>query len=185
MPETSTDSVFAREMSQQNHEVVSPDGQIRAAVVGGTVKSVAFAPGAYRGYGDAELGNQLVQVARLVWVTRERSRKDAMRAVLDDPRAEVTERTPKSSAERRLRQLRDKERVEVKSSHMRIGIIGGTKWAIHIQPGTVKALSEEEFLAELIQLVKQAMGMWRSTMNRLRRECFGPSEILRSLKFSR
>lgn len=185
MPEASTESVFAREMSQQNHEVVSPDGQIRATVIGGTLKGLALAPGAYRGYGDAELGNQLVQLARLVWVVRERSRKEAMRAVLDDPHAEVVERTPKSSAERRLRQLRDNERVEVSSRHMKIGIIGGTKWAIHIQSGTVRKLSEDEFLTELIQLVKQAMGAWRSTMNRLRRECFGPSEILRSLKFSR
>ncbi|MFD0558407.1 hypothetical protein FB566_3709 [Stackebrandtia endophytica] len=172
-------------MSQQNHEVASPDGQIRATVIGGTLKGLTLAPGAYRGYGDAELGNQLVQVARLVWVARERSRKQAMRAVVGDPRAEVAERTPKSSAERRLRERRDSERVEVSSRHMKIGIIGGTKWAIHIEPGTVKKLSEEAFLTELVQLVKQAMGAWRSTMSRLRRECFGPSEILRTLKFSR
>lgn len=185
MSESPTANVFAQEMSRQNHTVVSPDGQITVAVAAGSVKGVRFAPGAYRGYDDTELGGQLVHVARLVWVTRERSRREAMRAVRGDPRAAIADRVPRSAAERRLLKLREREKVEVKSANLRIGVTGGGTWAIHIRPGTVRELSEEEFLAELIQLVKHAIGAWQSTMNRLRRECFGPSEILRSLKHSR
>ena len=177
-------SVFVRELSQHDEEVVSPDGQITARVAQGMVRSVRFAPNTYERYSDGSLEAQLVQLAKLAWVSRERARKDAVMATKADGDREFRTRKPTSSAERRLIEQRDREQITVHSSHMTIIVKGGTKWAIRIKPGTVKSIPEETFLRELAALVKAAMKRWTTAMNSLRTNNFGPSEILRSLKHS-
>ncbi|CAM3301640.1 hypothetical protein [Stackebrandtia soli] len=184
MPDTSTESAFARTLAHHSEEVTSPDGRINATVQAGLIKGLSFASGTYTQYTEPELQAQLVQLARLAWVSRERARQAGLRAANGESH-EARPRVPVSSAERKLREERDAAQVSVSSANLTITIVGGTRWVVKIKPGTIRKLKEEEFLRELAMLVKRAMGSWRSTMSRLRDKSFGPSEILRDLGRSR
>lgn len=175
-------SIFARTMAAHNETVVSPDGNITAIVSGGAVTGMRFRPGSYRGYTDPALATELTRLAKLVWVSRLRARHTATRAVYGDPNAEVRRRIPSTPAQRRVRERTEKKKITVSGAHVRLTVLGGTKWTVYIEPGTIDTVAEEAFIREFAQLVKQAISTWRTVINLIRREEHGPSFVLQGLR---
>lgn len=176
-------TTFAHEMARQEEDVSSPDGNIVATVTDGSVKGLAFRPGTYERYTETVLAPQIEQLAKLIFVTRARARRRALRIAMGSDH-DIENRDASSPAERQLREDRKHAVVSQESAHIFASVEGGIHWDMEIDQGTLEILSEDQFLEELGILVKRTINAWRTEMNRLRRHALGPSEILRGLRMS-
>ncbi|HZE39593.1 MAG TPA: hypothetical protein VE172_12355 [Stackebrandtia sp.] len=73
---------FPEEYAKQDDMVTSPDGAIKARIVGGQVTKLEFKPNAYKNYSEIELAHQIVQLARLGNAARTRGYRRTLDKVL-------------------------------------------------------------------------------------------------------
>jgi len=167
-------------------EATSLDRQITAAVGGGGHRiAVAFRTGAYRRYTEAALGNQLAQLATRIFVRYKREFDKTVELFYPNvSRDESTEYRPETQQyQERLMQI-----VVSAKSPDAISISLETHALLHttvvIAPGTLRRLSEEEFLAALLATVNLLLALYRSAVNKLKDDVFGlgiPGYVPRSL----
>jgi hypothetical protein len=114
---------------------------------------VEFQPDTYRGYDDAGLAHQLGRLGAMGYVGLERGRSEAYRRSRNLTAAELVEaerpsNDPKRRAyEQELSQVRG-EGVSARG-RLRLRTTGMGQWQVDIEPGTVRALTEDEFLDEI------------------------------------
>lgn len=165
--------VVADRLAALTVRVSSPDANIQATARAGSIASVHFRPGAYAGYTENVLEYQIARTATLLFVGHERGVAQIMAEAglrrRKDPAQALDE------AERRYL-----ERVFVIPADgtgpqklVRLRTVGMMKWECHIEPGTLRRLSEDRFLGELT--VAGSAVLRRSTYESaiLKDECFG------------
>lgn len=129
--------------------VQSPDGNLRAILKGGQFQSLGFRPGTYRRYRDPELERQLSRLATLLYTahakaTGELKDRAGLRSYRDPAKA-------RDETERRYL-----ERVGSFTATgagpldlVRLRTTGMLNWRCRIRPGTLTALREDDFVAEV------------------------------------
>ena len=138
----------------------SPDGNVRARVYDYTKAEVSFRPGAYGRYGEEGLSHQLCRLAATAWVAYHRGRTEAYRLSRDLTEAEAEagayrfESPKEREYEARLGVLEAEGAAP--GGRVRVRSRGLTRWRVDIAPGTLRALDEKAFLAEL----HGAYGAW-------------------------
>jgi len=136
---------LAERLGRLEVDARSPDGNIAARVRGRDQVGVRFASGSYRSYREPELAGQLSQLATLTWARYRREYRDIMdahlgvRAVTED---EQDRRFAQEQARLTVRGVSPGRFVDVSSRAL-------VRWEFALAGGTVGALSQERFLAEL------------------------------------
>jgi hypothetical protein len=153
--------------------VSSPDGNIEAQVRGAQARSLLFREGAYQRYSEAELAHQLARTATLLFVGRDRTVQEIMeKAGLHRPR-----RPSEAVDEAQRRYL-----IELPQIHatgvgprelVRLEATGLMHWHCEIAQGTLRYLSESEFLAEVMGAGQALLRNHRYETALLRNEHFG------------
>jgi hypothetical protein len=131
--------------------VTSPDGRIRVHMGNRSLK-VRFAPGSYHSYSEEALESQLTRLATAVWSDYQRG----YLAVLKEHDLSVPDpRDPRVSEF-----LADRDRIESEgrspNNCVKVRSVAMRHWQVRIRPGTLAALSEDEFAAEALHAVSQA-----------------------------
>lgn len=153
--------------------VSSPDGNIEARVRGGQARSLRFREGAYPRYTEAALAHQLARTATLLFVGHDRGVQEVMdKAGLHRPRrpsAAIDE------AQRRyLAALPEIYATGVGPRELvRLDATGLMHWRCEIAQGTLRFLSEPEFIAEVMGAGQALLRHHRYETALLRNEHFG------------
>jgi hypothetical protein len=149
----------------------SPDGGVSARVAGRSI-TVRFRPGAYARYSEERLAHQLAQLAPVAWAQYRRAYLAAVNDFLetpvpDDPRADDA---PEREFRRRLETLP----VQGTSPQGTVTVSsrGLVRWAVTIEPGTLRRLPEQQFLGELAAAVSGLLREHRYKVFVLRDEVF-------------
>jgi len=128
-------------------EASSPDDMIKVTAQGRYEIRVQFQRGAYYGYTDREIARQLAAVASLVWARYRREYTEIVAAFRDDPDAAGEDEPRDRVFQERLEQMTvtgasESGRISLRSRAL-------VRWEVTIADGTVRSLSQQEFLAEL------------------------------------
>jgi hypothetical protein len=150
-------------------EAVSLDGKIRASVRGRCRVTVGFAPWSYGSYAEPDLGHQLAHLASLLWTRYRRDYTEIVDAFLEEP-VHVEDDDDRRFAERLARL-----RVSGRSTKGRISVDSRAlvRWEVAVAAGTVRALGEDEFLAELASAVDDVLADYRAQLVLLTDEIYG------------
>ncbi|MFD0558246.1 hypothetical protein FB566_3545 [Stackebrandtia endophytica] len=163
--------------------VTSPDGQIKARLVGGDDLKIAFRPGAYKQYGERELEHQLERLAVLAWVGYRRGYFQAMSESSGESISEVQK--PHWNAKRRRYTEAVAEMVaqgESQSGVIQAKSKGYAFWKVRIEDGTVDRMDEQQFLSEALSTFQQVRIDGERLRTLLKDEHFGlniPPEVRR------
>lgn len=147
----------------------SPDGNICAEARGEYQISVRFAAGTYRTYTESTLGQQLGRLGALVWTRYRREYTEIMETFLEE------EPLPREDPEdRRFRERLEQLHLAGASADGRIGIRSRAlvHWELTIAPGTLRALTEPEFLAQLDGAVREVVADYRARLILLTHEVY-------------
>ncbi|WP_213455501.1 YbaB/EbfC family nucleoid-associated protein [Rhizomonospora bruguierae] len=152
--------------------VTSPDQRITGELVGGSTITIRFATGAYRRYREPDLERQLVAVAMLLIVGRERLSREVWAATTGAPAPDDGGEGERS---RRFRQLRAAMYVEGTSPGglVRITATGLREWTVTVATGAIATTPEPEFAVELRGAVADFVGAYARGMAALKQDCFG------------
>ncbi|HEY8471528.1 MAG TPA: hypothetical protein VIL37_02705 [Natronosporangium sp.] len=153
--------------------VSSPDGNIEAEVYGGRVRWLEFRPGAYQRYDESELAHQLERLATLAFVNHDRGVQKIMEDVgLHRPRGPAEARD-----EAHRRYLADLPNIHATGvgprQLVRFEATGLLNWRCDIVQGTLRQLSEQQFIAEVIDAAQALLQQHRYETGLLRNEIFG------------
>lgn len=161
--------ILIDQLDRLSVEACSPDGCIRAEARGRYRISIQFRRNAYPFYAESVLGQQIAHLATLTWSRYRREYVELVNAFVDDSTGEDSECdrwfsdglkqmiVTGSSASGRIR-LRSRALV---------------RWECVIAPGTVRALTERDFLAELDQAVAEVTSDYRARVIMLTDEVYG------------
>jgi len=131
----------------------SPDRNISARVSNYTEAKVTFQPGTFQRYDERQLSYQLARLGVLTWIAYQRARSAAYRNSRGISSAELAEAERPSNDPHRRRYEEELGKVEGEGSSvsgvLRIRTAGMMQWHVDIEPGTVRRLGEQQFLAEL------------------------------------
>lgn len=155
--------------------VSSPDGNIEAQVTGGQARSLRFREGAYQRYTEAELAHQLARTATLLFVGHDRGvQKIVEDAGLHRPRG--PEQAIDETHRRYLAELPNIYATGLGPREMvRFEATGLVQWRCDIAQGTIRYLSEPEFIAEVIGAAQALLRDHRYETGLLRNEHYGSS----------
>jgi hypothetical protein len=136
----------------------SPDGNVQARIGGADDIEVTFRPGTFGWYDEAGLRHQLERLGALSWVAFDRVRTEEYRRALRMSIEELAaaERFPRDA--RRQRYDADLAAVEATGASpgglLRIHARGLLHWRVDIDPGALRSLGEQRFVAELNSAVR-------------------------------
>ena len=152
--------------------VTSPDNRITAQLSNRTQVAFEFRPECYRDYSESELERQLGKTCRLLWVGYTRG----YTAVMDSVGLTFKTRPSqaKTPAERRFLTERTQLVAVGATSRrlVRLRTVGLINWEFRIVEGTVKRLSEKEFLSELHQAGRALLREFNKKMVFLKDDCY-------------
>ena len=162
--------------------------RVRAEVPGGLLAGefrdrsevvLSFGGSGYYRSTEADLEEQIVALCRLLVVAWSRGYWDLMSEVQGS--TIVGEPPALTDADGEFRDARDHMLVEGRSADGRISVTfdGQRGWSAAVQPGTLVALSEEEFIAGAREASQQLVQSHRSTIGRLKAEIYGRAAIER------
>ena len=123
----------------------SPDGMIVGELRNRTEVYLSFVDGTYRRYGRQELEDQLVGLARRLWVGRTKEYYAAVSAAFGET---ITGESPALGRQDvAFYAARDDLVAEGRSvdGRVQVTVQGMRDWTVRIADGTLRALTEEEF----------------------------------------
>jgi hypothetical protein len=143
----------------------TPGGSVTATMRGMDGVEVSFAPGFYQRVGVHEMEAQLAQVARVLWANRMRE----YRVILDDEfqgNLEI-DAPPADRRDERFYEERDNLVAEGVSpdGRVRVTVRGMRDWTVHIAPGSLDELREEELTRAVAQA---AQALIRDQLDKIR-----------------
>lgn len=165
--------VVAGQMAALTVTVTSPDARIHATVTAGKPRSFGFRPNTYRFYTEERLGHQLARLATLAYIGHQRGmdriHADNGMTVIRDP---LQARDPAEAA------------FIERSNSITVAGVGARKlvrftttgmldWRCRIEEGTVRRLSEKEFVSEVSLAVNNVLGKTHSIGMLLKDAYFG------------
>jgi len=129
----------------------SPNGSITATVRGMDAIEVSFAPGFYQRASEQEMETQLAQVARLLWANRMRE----YQAILDDESGGglIVDAPGADRLDDQFYEQRENLVAEGRSAdgRVRVTVRGMRDWSVHISPGAIDQMREQEMLSAAVQ----------------------------------
>ncbi len=137
----------------------SPDGNIEADARGGSGRvEVRFAPGGFRGYTEPELGHQLAELGARIWTRYLREHAEVVESFLGEPAKDEEENG---------RRFRDRlERLTASGASaggwLEVRSRALVRWEVAIRPGALRALTEQDFLAEFDSAVSDMLADYRT-----------------------
>lgn len=164
--------IVADHLDSLTVRVTSPDNQIMAQLANRTQVAFEFRPDRYRGYDERTLELQLAKTCRLLWVGYTRGYATVMESV--GLNFKTKPQQAKTPAERRF--LTERTQVvaigATDKRQVRIKTIGLINWEFRIVDGTIKELSESDFLAELHTAGRTLMRDFNKKMVFLKDDCY-------------
>jgi hypothetical protein len=150
----------------------SPDGRITATQTHRSEVTLQFGRGAYRRYTEAMLEGQLAGLARAVRASCQRSFYETLSAVTGQSITAGEAERELDGAERRLYEAQRALCVEITSpgGWITAETQGLDHWRIRIENGALRALSEEEFVAEATVGLRDLLAAHRDRDRELRDE---------------
>jgi hypothetical protein len=151
----------------------SPDGNILARSRAGELAELTFSPDAYERYTEPDLAHQLARTATMLYIDHERG----VQRVMEE--AGLRRATDPSQArdEAQRRYLEAAARIAVTGSGSRelvsFETAGMAHWQCRIADGTLRRLSEAEFLAEVAEAARDLLRKNRFQKALLKNEFFG------------
>jgi hypothetical protein len=153
--------------------VSSPDGNIEAQVIGGQPRSLTFRAGAYQRYTEPTVAHQLARIATLLFVGRDRE----VQQVMEDAGLHRPRHPSEAADEAQRRYLSELPRVYATGQGprglVRLEATGLMQWRCDVTEGTVRHLSEFEFVAEVMGAARDLLQNHRYETALLRNEHFG------------
>lgn len=142
-------AVYGDMMGRLKLTVTSPDRGITAQVTGDVSIDFTFEQGAYRRYTPGELSRQLAAVCQLGWTGYRRASMIAWGKAVGEEYADE-EKYPSSKAQQELFAARKNLEISGRSGRGVIAVsnCGWRDWQVHLAPGTLTTLSEQEFVTE-------------------------------------
>jgi hypothetical protein len=152
-------------------EVNSPDRCIRARLAGDDDIDVWFVAGAYRRYSEEGLAHQLASLAKLVWTGH---RQEYLRIVGEATGTAARGGTRLHGRRADFRQALAKLTVEGVSPDESVAIrsAGLLRWEFFIRDGTIRRLTEEEFLATVREAVAMLLAEYFTRTHQLKDKFF-------------
>jgi hypothetical protein len=161
---------FADQLARVTVQAESPDGQIVGRVGGQMQVEIHFREGAYARFSERDLGHQLGQLAAVLW-SRYRREYDEVTALYRDGEPAPYEE-PEDVA---FRERRAALKVRGRSS---LGWIEASsralvRWDVTVAEGTVRALTESEFLGQVDSAVADILRDWQHQVIVLTEQIYG------------
>lgn len=155
-------------------EETSPDGGIVATQIHRNQITLQFRRGAYRRYNEAALENQLAALARAVRINCQRSFYETISAVTGQSMTVGEAERDLDGPDRRFREAQRALRVAATSpgGWITAETQGLDNWRVHIKRGALRALAEEEFVAEATAGLRDLLRAHRDRDRELRDEFF-------------
>lgn len=156
---------------------VSPDGRITARFGNDLQARVEFRPRTFDDYDEASLAYQLARLGALSAAAFFQRRDEANRLARGMGRDEfdAAKRTSAADARRQAyeQDLRQVEAVgQSPTGAVTIRTVGPLQWEVHIEPGTLRSLGEQRFLAELHAALAALVADRRATISLLKAKHF-------------
>jgi hypothetical protein len=164
--------IFADRMAELDIQLSSPDGNIHARLSAGDRFEVWFREGNYYRYTESSLEQQLISLARLLFVARRRARLSALSEAVGY-RVQPGNSQPDDPRQRRFHEEQSQLVAVGRTAVIEVYGSPGEFWTIRIEPGTLAQLDEAGFLIELRAAVSQAMTDMRQQLLRLREDMYG------------
>jgi hypothetical protein len=153
--------------------VSSPDGNIEAHVVGGQPRSLTVRAGAYQRYSESDLAHQLARTAALLFVGRDRE----VQQIMEDAGLHRARQPSEATDEAQRRYLSALPHIYATGQGprglVRLEATGLVQWHCDIAEGTLRQLSESEFVAEVMGAARDLLQNHRYETALLRNEHFG------------
>lgn len=153
--------------------VSSPDGQITATLSNGDQVTFGFRPGSYERYPERTLEFQLARLAASIWVGYQRG----YRRALDDAAGAAVSTDGMVRGSKRDRFRQDQAQLVAEgtstSGRIRASSQGLMHWRVTIASGAVRALTEDEFLAEVGEAARSLLANYYEQVRQLKDEYFG------------
>jgi hypothetical protein len=151
-------------------EAWSPDGRMAATAEGRYQVRLRFVSGAYRKYDEVELGHQLAQLATVLWTRYRREYTEIVAAFHDDD-------DPATDEEPRDRIFRERlEQLDVSGTSAQGSIAlrsrALVRWEVVVTEGTLRRLTEEQFLGELDSAIADILGDYQAQLITLTDELY-------------
>lgn len=168
-------------LSSLKVNVTSPDGQLKARLVGGNDLTLAFRPGTYRHYNERDLEHQLERLAVLTWVGYRRGYFEAMA----ETSGQTVDEVQKPHWDAKYRRYYEAVAEMVAKGESPSGAIkarskGFAFWKVRIEDGTIEAFDENRFLSEAVATFRQVRVNGEHQRTFLKDEFFGlnlPPEV--------
>ncbi|MFI5959734.1 hypothetical protein [Cryptosporangium sp. NPDC051539] len=126
--------------------VTLPDGSLSAELVGSRAVTVSFPPGEYGRMPEPELARRLAQLARLL-VAR---RTPEYFRIQSEVTGETTTKEPPAIGRRDQEYAAARDDVVAKGlsvdGRIQVSVRGMREWTVWIRPGTLRSLSEDQFV---------------------------------------
>jgi hypothetical protein len=153
--------------------VSSPDGNIEAQVIGGQPRSLTFRADAYQQYTEPTLAHQLARIATLLFVGRDRE----VRQIIEDAGLHRVRQPSEAADEAQRRYLEEIRQIHAigmgPRELVRFEATGMLDWRCDIADGTLRYLSEPEFIGEVMGAAQALLQHHRYETALLRNEHFG------------
>lgn len=152
-------------------EASSPDGQIAGILRPPAELSIAFSYNRYHRYTEADLERQLSRLVYQLWTDYRAARPSAVAEATGRPAIEDKAQDPDS---RRYRAERDKATYEgmSKARNVFVRSTGLRKWRFVLREGTLAAMGEAAFTADVASAYYVLMRDFRQKQYRLRDKHF-------------
>lgn len=140
--------VLADRLDSLRVRATARGGRIAAELHHRTEISLVFGAGSYHRYDERLLEQDLASLARALWAGRMKAYYQALSEAFEEP---VTgEPRPVTPRDVEYRNARDRivARGESSGGHIVISVRGMRDWTVRIAPGTVTALTADEFADE-------------------------------------
>jgi hypothetical protein len=161
---------FSDRLMRLSVQADSPDRLISGMVGGRMQVEVSLCDGAYRRYTDADLGHQLGQLAAVLWSRYRREYDEVTDAYREDGPAPYEQPEDSDFRERRASLV---ARGRSRDGRIEASSRGLVRWDVSVTPGTVRALTEAEFLAEVGTAVADILRDWQLKVIVLADEIYG------------
>lgn len=155
-------------------DAASPDRNIRVGAHGEASSiDVAFRPGAYRRYREADLAHQLAQAMTQLFDQYRHAQRSAVHAVY-----EIVVQGDDRDADPKSRQYHLRSRNlaasgEDENGTVKISSQGLVTWQLTISNGTTRRLTEQEFLDDLNDALHDLLIGYRAQLVLLKDEIYG------------
>jgi hypothetical protein len=151
--------------------VSSPDSHIQGVLNGRSVR-IRFRPGSYEDYREDVLAHQISRLLTLMATGYRRGHGQVMK---DADLVSVTD-PAKADGPKQRRYLTEVNELVVLGRTarglVRIRCVGMRDWQCRIAPGTVKGLTEEQFVAELEAAIQRLLSNYKHEIVFLKDRCY-------------